>query len=282
MLNFTKLILFITSAIVVMYVLYNIDYNLLLTNNTNNTWSLEVENKINSLTWKSLSINNETNIIIGGINDSKTESNHISLKEIILTASWYTNIMMWPELKGVDNIEVNKNLSYENIIWEKLDYTLSNFKECECWIVNISYIINYDKDDLLDISFMIETSWAYLDFYNKYITIDLDKWKLVKLDDLLDSSKYDDLIKILNIKLEENIQETIDKNLEWITEALIEREFVFTNDNLYSFTLWEEWITFYYNFWFPHVIKAIEPKSSLFLNYEELKDFISKEWYLSN
>ena len=64
-----------------------------------------------------------------------------------------------------------------------------------------------------------------------------------------------------------------------LTEILGERKFVAKELNHFSVN--EQGVTFYYDYDFPHVAKALEPNGEFFVSYADLKPFIKRDGLLA-
>jgi hypothetical protein len=215
------------------------------------------------------------------------ESEHVKPKIIPLYGNINNSRIIWPDIRSVnaeiiDIKAIETLLSYKAVIGETLEHTISNYEKCECGVIGVDYRINYDKNNVLDISFFIETIGAYPDSHYKHYQIDLARGELIKIDQIMNFDKLNELVALCDLKLQNNIRTNI-KNLKQKDISLLpNEEYSFKVENLDEFTINEKGITFYYNFGFPHVIKSLEPKSSIALSYEELNDFILENGYLKN
>jgi len=109
-------------------------------------------------------------------------------------------------------------------------------------------------------------------------SFNLKTGNLITMRDIFKNDKISDLIVVLNQKLQENIdqnptggcsREIINQQLQ---DDLNRGKF---SESKIDFKIKSDGIEFIYNFGFPHIVQACEPKGNIFLSFSQLKDYLS-------
>jgi hypothetical protein len=193
----------------------------------------------------------------------------------------------FPQVKG--NIDaaiqkkINEQLSVKNLTDEMEEEIKKNFAECNCGLINSSYVVNYNQSSLLSLTVVSEWLAAYPSFSTKYINIHTTTGQPIKIEQLLSPASFDIVIKQADNILQERIAETKKEAAgtdeeEWANELLTDKRF--ERVHLQNFTIHDNGITFYYPFHFPHAALAREPEGAIGFTFEQLNDFIDKNGLL--
>lgn len=190
--------------------------------------------------------------------------------------------IVMPEIENIadKNIlsKIQSILNYTNIVGESQDDTISNFKTCGCGTTGVDYTIHYDKNNILDIAFTIEGLGAYPDLESQNYAIELSTGELLKADEIFNPKSLGKLVALCNNILQKNIsiaKQNAQSDPEY-NSMFPDVNYTFNQTDLENFTIENTGIEFDYDFDFPHVIKAMEPKSSIFFSYKELAPYLSK------
>jgi len=246
------------------------------------------------------------------VNQNPKDSKHISTHIESIDNETICGNMIWPVVRNMSDKNVlnkiEQVLSFRNITGITKQENCAGFTGSD-------YQINYDKSNVLSISFF--TSWmgAYPSEATINYVINLANGEIVKLSDIFYQNKISDLVNLLNTKLQENINKQIDFVAEQNPtgkEGLCSKEDVvnwglktgkeydpnygkFTEQNLIasnnlngqtpqysSLKITSSGIEFIYNFGFAHAIQACEPNGVVVLDYSQLKGYIRLDGLLSN
>lgn len=202
----------------------------------------------------------------------------------------YTKELEWPVIKNIPDeqvlLKINKILDFDKTIeFTEFDATENN------GITSVGFDVNYDKNNILSLTVHVSTYGAYPDEFSTNYLINLKNAELVTLSDIFYQNKINDLVGILNKKLQENVNEAINQNPQLKQDINCNRGmegcmypdgFTFTEENLKNFVITSDGIKFAYDFGFPHVSQALEPNGVMILTYSQLKDYISKEGLLGS
>jgi hypothetical protein len=175
---------------------------------------------------------------------------------------------------------VRSVLSFKNIF----EYSLEEYREI-AWLSEFSYVVNYNRDYLLDITFTQSGAAAYPDEQTKHFLINLKDGKVVRASDAFESGTFERLAAKVDSKLQLELKQIAETNStasendpqgkKWAKEA--NEVLKFEVQNLNDFSVGRRGITFLYDAGFPHAIKAFEPQGKYFFSYSELKPYIKHD-----
>ena len=194
-------------------------------------------------------------------------------------------VVTYPVISGLSDAvvlrRVRSALAFKNIF----DYSLREYRD-DPWLSEFSYVVNYNGNYLLDITFMQSGMAAYPDDQTRHLLINLKDGSIVKALDAFESNKLETLAGMVDRKLQYEIKKIEDGNAkstdsqakEWGKEA--HENLKFEIQNLDDFSVGRGGITFLYDAGFPHAIKAFEPQGKYFFTYSELKPYIKRDGLL--
>ena len=188
-------------------------------------------------------------------------------------------VVTYPIISGLSPAilrRVRSVLDFKNIF----DYSLKEYRE-DVWLTEFGYVVNYNSNYLLDITFTQDGSGAYPDSHSKHFLINLRDGNVVKASDVFESTRLQELAaavdRKLHLELEQIEKENAEPN-EQPDQKAIRREadeaLKFEVKNLDEFSVGRKGLTFLYDAGYPHAIKASEPLGRYFFNYSQLKPFI--------
>jgi len=173
---------------------------------------------------------------------------------------------------------VRSLLKFKNIF----DYSLKEYRE-DAWLSEFSYVVNYNRNYLLDITFRQSGMAAYPDEQSKHFLINLKDGRIVKARDVFEAGKLDSLAALVNAKLQQEIKRIANENRSPNEKELIDGAYdnlKFELTNIDEFSVGPRGITFLYDAGFPHVIKALEPGGRYFFSYAALREYIKRDGLL--
>jgi len=147
-----------------------------------------------------------------------------------------------------------------------------------------SYKVNYNKNNILDITFTQDGSGAYPDTQTRHFAINLKSGNVIKASDAFITSSLPKLRDMLEGKLQGELKEILEslkdsksdpEDVRIASEA--QEQLGYTIENLDNFEVGAKGITFLYDAGYPHVIQAFEPKGRYFFSYSELKPSIKRD-----
>jgi hypothetical protein len=148
----------------------------------------------------------------------------------------------------------------------------------DTWLSEFDYKVNYNRNFILDITFMQEGVGAYPDTHTKHFAINLKNGELIGAADAFDSSSLEKLAALVDKKLQAENQATIrDSGDDKETAVDLLKDLKFKASNLNDFSISDKGITFLFDAEFPHVVQALQPVGQYFFSYAELKPYIKRE-----
>jgi hypothetical protein len=148
----------------------------------------------------------------------------------------------------------------------------------ETWLSEFDYKVNYNRNYILDITFMQDGIGAYPDTHTKHFAINLRNGELIKAADAFDSSSFDNLAALVDKKLQTENQETIrDSGDDRETARDLLKDLKFKASDLDNFSISDKGITFLYDAGFPHAVQALQPVGEYFFSFAELKSYIKRD-----
>lgn len=171
--------------------------------------------------------------------------------------------------------KVRSLLSVGNIF----DTSLKEYRENN-WLDEFDYVVNYNANNILDVTFTQSGMAAYRDSQSRTISIDLRSGNVIKAKDIFVEANLYELARQVDVKLQADIARVImaakaDRQLteaSSIVEALEEVQFEIKD--LDQFSIGPDGVTFRYEVGFPHAHRAFEPNGRYLFSYSSLKSFI--------
>jgi hypothetical protein len=163
--------------------------------------------------------------------------------------------------------------------------SLAGYRQ-DAWLTAFDYVVNYNKHDLLDISFYESGVGAYPDTHAKHFIISLKSGAVLKARDVFRSESLPALARLVDERLRAEVKQLSDElsreaNNKATGESNPLKEDLaalsFTVKNLDEFMVDERGVTFLYDAEFPHVIKAYEPEGSYLFSYAQLAPYIKRD-----
>lgn len=187
----------------------------------------------------------------------------------------------YPQIAGLTNPvvlrRVQATVSLKSIWGQSLDELRKEFK-ATWWLSEIDYVVNYNQNSLLDITFTMSGVGAYPSSTAKHRSIDLKTGKVLKAAEVFQPKALSTIAGLVNQAMQADVKQVIangDKEGADLRDQLQGKRFQIKN--LDSFAVSDKGITFLYNFDFPHVIQALAPSGKYFLSYEQLKPYIKPD-----
>lgn len=188
-----------------------------------------------------------------------------------------TAVVIYPVVSGLSNPaalrRVRTALDFKNIFGSSLDEYRN-----DTWLSEFSYVVNYNKDYMLDITFEQSGSGAYPDDQSKHFLFNLKDGSVIKATDVFERGKRASLAAIVDRQLQNEIKQIIKDNGEDAGDA--HDSLKFEVSNLDDFSVGPKGVTFLYDAGFPHVIKALEPVGRYFVSYAKLSEYIKGDGLL--
>ena len=168
--------------------------------------------------------------------------------------------------------KVRSLLHYENVF----DTSLKEYREWN-WLDEFDYVVNYNANYILDVTFTQVGTAAYPDSQSKTIVINLETGNVLKARDIFVEARFPELAKAVDEKLQAEVAELIKaanghEDGPSIIEAL--KDLKFEVKHLDDFSISKDGVTFLYDAGFPHVHEAFNPNGHYLFPYATLHSFI--------
>jgi hypothetical protein len=186
-------------------------------------------------------------------------------------------IVHYPVVTGLKNTVVLKRVQTAIGLKNIVGQSLKELQEDERpWLTNFGYTVNYNQDNILDLTYTISGIGAYPTNDLRRLSIDLRTGRILQVKDLFRLDTSGALTETIEAMMQQEIQSKI-VELQKVAPDLKPDIFAkhhFRSKDLHDFTISKEGVTFNYAFGFPHAIKAAEPTGSYFLSYDKLSPYI--------
>jgi len=187
-------------------------------------------------------------------------------------------VVIYPAVSGLSPAvlrRVHSLLDFKNIF----DYSLKEYRE-DTWLSEFSYVLNYNKNYLLDITFTQSGSAAYPDDQSKHFLINLKNGNIIKAADVFQPDKISQVVALVDRELQREIEKLKLENKEPDEQETVDGAYdnlKFELKDVDDFSVGPKGITFLYDAGFPHVIRALEPAGRYFFSYESLRNVIKRD-----
>ena len=184
----------------------------------------------------------------------------------------------YPVVLGPRNSEVLRKVralfDFKNIF----GISLAEYR-ADAWLSEFEYEVNYNRDYILDITFMQNGMGAYPDGGYKHFAINLRNGELIRAADAFDPAAHEKLAAMVDEKLQAENRDTVRDvgSEDRATAEELLKDLKFKTSNLDEFSVSDKGVTFLFDAQFPHVVQAFEPAGRYFFSYEELKPYIRRD-----
>jgi hypothetical protein len=189
----------------------------------------------------------------------------------------------YPIISGLKDakvlVRVQSILQLKNIF----DSSIAQYRE-DNWLKEFSYKVNYNKNNILDVTFTQDGSGAYPDTQTRHFAIDLMNGSVIKASTVFVTGKLPELQAMVNEKLQSELKKILEslrdskRDPEDVRIASEAQEALdYKSEDLDNFEVGAKGITFLYDAGYPHVIQAFEPDGRYFFSYSELRSYIKPD-----
>lgn len=195
-------------------------------------------------------------------------------------------IVSYPILKsGISSPAVLRKVRSMLQVKNIFDTSIEEYR-ADTWLEEFDYEVNYNKNFILDLTFMQTGTAAYPDSQRKHLAINLKTGNLIKAREVFKPASLKTLADLLDQKLQDEIRQTQAETANDMNQE--ERDGMkemyanlkFKVENLDDFIVSDKGVTFLYEADFPHVVQALEPVGEYFFSYAELRPHIQQEGLL--
>lgn len=211
-------------------------------------------------------------------NSAKVSSRRVVLVRGTKGTDFKQATIRYPVVTGLPDRAAQKQaqsaLSLKSALGQSLEEHRKEFRDSS-WLDAIDYAVAYNRNGLLDIAYTITGTGAYPSGATKHVVISLKTGKRLRARDLFTQVGMSQIAALLDRKLQSEMKQAIaeaEKQGEDIRAPLEAKRFEVKD--LSHFSINDRGVTFFYDFEFPHVIQALEPKDRYLLTYAQLKPYI--------
>lgn len=180
----------------------------------------------------------------------------------------------YPVIAGVNGKKIEAILNYE----KNFDFKIQDEIKEAFWLETADYTVNYNKNNILDVTISIDGSGAYPDGSSKYLVINSKTGTRIKPSDVFTNLNG---LAALGAKAQQAEMKTEAARIKKDEPDFDPGEYFnnakFTTENLWAFTVSDKGIIFHYDYGFPHVAQALQPDGEYFYKWSELKPFIKQD-----
>lgn len=185
----------------------------------------------------------------------------------------YPVIINVPELELQDKIQ--DSISLKSIFGQSLTEMEAEFKEAH-WLTALDYTVNYNDNGLLSLTYTTTGLGAYPSQFVRHRSVNLTTGSVLRAQDLFKTEALGAIALQVDKQLQDAIKVQVSKlgtpNTEGIDPSIY-KSHRFRIKNLNDFIITPEGIMFHYEFGFPHVLIAAEPKGDFLMTYAQLKSY---------
>jgi hypothetical protein len=152
------------------------------------------------------------------------------------------------------------------------------------WLEEFDYKVNYNQNQILDITFSESGSGAYPDSHTKHFAINLRNGTVIKATDAFVPNKLGSLTGLVKAKFQAELAQILKdlaesksdpEDIRIAKEAQEALEFKLSDID--DFSIGDKGVTFLYDAGYPHAIQAFEPAGEYFFSNSELKSYIKRD-----
>lgn len=192
-------------------------------------------------------------------------------------------VVSLPVVSGIADPAVLRRVRALLDLKNVFETSLAEYRE-DAWLTELDYKVNYNRNDILDITFRQEGVGAYPDTDERHLAISLKTGEVIKAADAFERGAFPRLVEMVNAKLRAEVAGILksvseDKELDAEAKASIREDLealTFGAENLEDFQVSDRGVTFLYDAGFPHVIEALEPEGRYFFSYAQLGRYVRR------
>jgi hypothetical protein len=192
-------------------------------------------------------------------------------------------VINYPVVSGIADREVLRKVRALLDLKNVFETSLEEYRE-DGWLTELTYRVNYNRNNILDITFTEEGAGAYPDTHEKHFAINLRTGEVIKAADAFEAEAFPRLVEMASAKLRAEAAAQLAAAAKEGDAGRGEddplrqqlRELTFGRENLDDFEVSDRGVTFLYDAGFPHVIQAYEPEGRYFFSYAQLRRYVRR------
>jgi hypothetical protein len=188
--------------------------------------------------------------------------------------NWRDVSVIYPKISNFDKnvaAKISEQISY----WKNFEITLAEIKG-ESGITELSYKINYNKNFILDITLTQESQQAYPWTEKRFIVLDLQTGKRIKIDELFETKSLRTIAKMIRSAMKRELEKAgFEPDVAFAFKSKVKLETVKLSD-LEGFSVSDKGITFLFDYDFNFASLADEPAGKYFFGWNRLKPYLKQ------
>ena len=197
-------------------------------------------------------------------------------------------VIIYPVITGLRNETVLKQIQSTLQLQNVFGSTVEEYRDDEVgWLEKLGYTVNYNKDYILDLTFTEFGSAIHGAISDKHFTIDLHTGKVVTVTDIFRAEQLDQLGKLVDAKLQQEIKTIRDRFQETGDEVPAPLDDIFRRlkietADLSNFEVNQTGIVFIKETRFPYGFgfHSSQPTDRYHFKYVELKPYLRTDGLL--
>jgi hypothetical protein len=192
-------------------------------------------------------------------------------------------VVTYPVVSGLSDARVLRKVRAALDLKNVFDTSLAEYRQ-DAWLEELDFKVNYNKNQLLDITFWQTGTAAYPDTHRAHFTISLRTGDVLKAADVFEAGALYALAGMGHERLLEEVRGMVKVVEEDGSIAAEDKPSLkdalsglsFGVDNLDHFMVGDKGLTFLYDAGFPHAIQALEPDGEYFFSYAQLAPYVKR------
>jgi hypothetical protein len=192
-------------------------------------------------------------------------------------------VVIYPVVSGLSDVRVLRKVRAALDLKNVFDTSLEEYRQ-DAWLEELDFKVNYNKNQLLDITFWQTGTAAYPDTHHKHFTISLRTGDVLRAADVFEPGALHALAGLAHERLLAEIREMVKVVEEDSSLAAEDKPSLkdalsglsFKVEDLDQFVVSDRGLTFLYDAGFPHAIQALEPGGEYFFSYAQLAPYIKR------
>jgi hypothetical protein len=192
-------------------------------------------------------------------------------------------VVTYPVVSGLSDARILRKVRAALDLKNVFDTSLAEYRQ-EAWLEELDFKVNYNKNQLLDITFWQTGAGAYPDTHRAHKTISLKTGDVLKAADVFEAGALYALAGLAHEKLLEEVRGMVkvveeDQSLSAEDKPSLKDALSglsFGVEHLDEFVVSDAGLTFLYDAGFPHVIQALEPDGEYFFSYAQLAPYVKR------
>ena len=121
-------------------------------------------------------------------------------------------IIRYPVASGLTNAAILKQvqvaISLKQVLGQSLEEMRQEYVENQ-WLTEVEYAVNYNRNNILDLTYAVSGVGAYPSGFEKWVSVDLKTGKRLRVKDLFKAEGLGAIAQTIDQKMQQNIRQKI-------------------------------------------------------------------------